>query len=428
MAPAPFWITKSVFSGPAQPDQALARSTALTTRRPPPAHESNMTEDGFETEALAAEQMDEVVEAWSALAARSAEPNGFFEPGFALSAARHFPAKSRPVFILVWKREADDAANRRLVALFPIVAPSPSFGAGVARGWLHKQAALATPLIDEAYADQAATALCGWFAQNLPGAGAILFPKIPVAGPVFSALTRAARQTGRQWRVLDQHDRATLLPGGDPEELWTRQTSRKALKELHRRQRRLEDLGPVRYLTFSTPDDIRRATEDFLMLEAGGWKAKRGALLGQPSLTTFVRSATRLLAHDDKCRIHSLELAGRPIAIGIVIESAGRAYFWKIAYDESLRSQAPGVQLVYAITRARTARDDLDMTNSCAIAGHPMIDRVWPDRLAVGDLMIQSRPGGEADFAQACGKETFRRRIRALAKKTANRLLNRKES
>lgn len=427
MATAPFWITKSAFLGFARHGRPLARSTTLTTQRPAPTHESNMTNDGFETEAFAAEQMDEVMEAWTDLASRSAEPNGFFEPGFALSAARHFPAKSRPVFVAVWKREPD-AANRRLVALFPIVATGRSLGAAIARGWLHKQAALATPLVDRAHADDAATALCAWFERHPPGAGAILFPKIPMAGPVFAALTRAAQETGRQWRVLDRHDRAALLPGSDPDELWTRQTSHKALKELRRRQRRLEDLGPVRHLTFSTPDDIRRATEDFLTLEARGWKAKRGALLGQPSLTTFVRSATRLLARENKCRIHSLELAGRPIAMGIVIESAGRAYFWKIAYDESLRSQAPGVQLVYAVTRAQTARADLDMTDSCAITGHPMIDRVWPDRLTVGDLMIQSRPDGAADFAEACGREAFRRRIRALAKKTANRLLNRKES
>lgn len=386
-----------------------------------------MPHSEFETEALGLELMEDHVEAWADLVTRSAEPNGFLEPGFALSAARHFPVKSRPLFVVVWRRSWN-GGGRRLVGLFPIASPGLARGAAIGRGWLHKQAALATPLVDKNCADDVASALCSWFARDLPGAGAILFPKIPMTGPIFAALTRAAQAAGRRWRAFDQHDRAVLLRGGDPEEVWTRQTSRKALKELQRRKRRLEEFGPLRDVVYSTPEEIRGATESFLALEAAGWKAKRGALLGQPSLTTFVRSATRLLARDGNCRIHSLELAGRPIAMGIIIESAGRAYFWKVAYDENFRSQAPGVQLAYAITGTQTTRADLDMTDSCAIAGHPMIDRVWPDRLTVCDLMIQSRPDGEAEFEEACRKEAFRRRVRAFAKQAANRLLNRKVS
>ena len=109
-----------------------------------------------------------------------------------------------------------------------------------------------------------------------------------------------------------------------------------------------------------TPVEIPRATEDFLALEASGWKAQRGALLGHPSLATFVRSATRLLAREGKCQIHSLELDGKPIAMGVVIESGGRAYFWKIAYDEAWRAQAPGVQLVYALTETQTQRAEIE--------------------------------------------------------------------
>lgn len=425
MATAPFWITKPAFSELQQLRRLHDRQSAPAGLFSSPARETNiMTKKGFEAEALGVEEMDEIVDAWSDLVTRALEPNAFFEPAFALSAARHFPATSRPLFLAVWRRTPQ---QRRLAALLPIVSAGKSFGAGVARGWLHKQAALATPLVDAADARGAAAALLDWFAQCRPEAGAVLFPKIPARGPVFAALTQAAQTSGREWRTLDGHERAILLPGGDPQELWTRLSSRKALKELQRRQRRLEDFGPVRRRLFTAPEEVRAATEDFLALEAKGWKARRGALLGQPSLTTFLRSATRLLAREKKCRIHSLELAGRPIAMGIVIESAGRAYFWKVAYDESLRSQAPGVQLAYAVTEAQTARGDVDMTDSCAIANHPMIDRVWPDRLAICDLAIQCRPDNAPGFTEAFAKEGLRRRFRAMAKRTANRLLRRKE-
>ncbi len=418
MATAPFWINRAAYlgslSGPANASEQSAGG-----------REGVMTNGLLETEALGVERMSEHVRDWADLVERAAEPNGFLEPGFALPAARHFPARSRPLFVLVWKRMGV-AGARRLVALFPIVAPGFSLGAATARGWLHKQAALATPLLDRDCAEEAAAAILDWCASARSGAGAALIPKTPMSGPVFAAFTRAARATGRDWRVLDRHERAALLSGGDPEEVWTRMSSRKALSEMRRRRRRLEEAGELKRVVYSTPAEIPRATEDFLALEASGWKAQRGALLGHPSLATFVRSATRLLAREGKIRIHSLELAGKPIAMGVVIESGSRSYFWKIAYDESLRAQAPGVQLVYAITETQTEREDVALTDSCAIAGHYMIERCWPDRLVVCDLMVQSKTHGATQFAEAHAKEVWRRRLRMAAKTLYHRLLSRK--
>ncbi|OAI29966.1 acyl-CoA acyltransferase [Methylosinus sp. R-45379] len=419
MATTPFWINRTAFLGSLPgPSRASEQSAA---RR-----EGVMTNGSLETEALGVERMSEHVRDWAELVSRAIEPNGFLEPGFALPAARHFPAKSRPVFVTVWRQAGAQGGARRLVALFPIVAPGFSLGAATARGWLHKQAALATPLLDRECAEEAAAAILDWFAGSRFGAGAVLIPKTPMSGPVFAAFTRAARATGRDWRVLDRHERAALLAGGDPEEVWTRTSSRKALSEMRRRRRRLEEAGELKRVIYSTPADIPRATEDFLALEASGWKAERGALLGHPSLATFVRSATRLLAREGKIRIHSLELAGKPIAMGVVIESGARSYFWKIAYDESLRAQAPGVQLVYAITETQSERADMAITDSCAIPGHYMIERCWPDRLVVCDLMVQAKTDGVTQFAEAHAKEVWRRRLREAAKTLYHRVLNRK--
>ncbi|BBU61295.1 hypothetical protein MSC49_12300 [Methylosinus sp. C49] len=418
MATTPFWINRSAFLGSLPgPSRAAEQSAA--------GREGVMTNGSLETEALDVERMSERVRDWAELVSRAIEPNGFLEPGFALPAARHFPAKSRPLFVTVWRRAGVQGA-RRLVALFPIVAPGFSLGAATARGWLHKQAALATPLLDRECAEEAAAALLDWFAGNRSGAGAVLIPMTPMSGPVFAAFTRAARATGRDWRVLDRHERAALLAGGDPEEVWTRMSSRKALSEMRRRRRRLEEAGELKRVVYSTPAEIPRATEDFLALEASGWKAERGALLGHPSLATFVRSATRLLAREGKIRIHSLELAGKPIAMGVVIESGARSYFWKIAYDESLRAQAPGVQLVYAITEMQSERADMAITDSCAIPGHYMIERCWPDRLVVCDLMVQAKTDGVTQFAEAHAKEVWRRRLRETAKRLYHRVLSRK--
>jgi hypothetical protein len=113
--------------------------------------------------------------------------------------------------------------------------------------------------------------------------------------------------------------------------------------------------------------------------------------------------------------------------MGVVIESGGRSYFWKIAYDEDWRAQAPGVQLVYALTETQTARAEIEMTDSCAIPGHMMIERAWPERLAVCDLMIQADPHAPARFSAACAAEKTRRRLRELAKTALYRVIRRKQ-
>jgi hypothetical protein len=364
-------------------------------------------------------------EAWRRLAGDAIEPNAFFEPGFALSAARHFPLSARPRFIALWRRETF-SQRRHLSGLFPMAPGRPRLGGGLERLWLHENAALATPLVDRRGAEATLTAFLDWLAETSPAAGA-LFPKIETSGRLAQLLETVARAGGRRIRRLDEYQRAALYPGGDPETLWRRKSSLHSYKEFNRRRRRLEEDGPVETFWSVTPADVRGAMEEFLALEASGWKGARGALLADPSHATFARSAARLLAREGKCRILSLDADGRRIAMGVVLESGRRASFWKIAYDENFRAFAPGIHLVHELTRAHLARNDLEFTDSCAIPDHPMIGRFWPDRIGICDLAVETRPAGDA-FALACDQEALRRRLRALAKDAVNGLLGRKTS
>lgn len=372
------------------------------------------------------ERLDAAQTDWADLAARAIEPNAFYEPGFALSAARHFPVKARPRFIVVWGRAAV-TGERRMMGLFPIMTPHPMVGDGFIRLWLHKQAALATPLVDRDEAARVISAFLDWLEER-SAAGGVMFSRTTSGGPFHTALIEALENSGRDARVLDSYERAALLPGGDADALCARAGSKKKLGELRRQQRRLRELGRLTFVSHETPEEIRVAAEEYLALEASGWKAGRGAMLSQPDLATFMRSATRLLAREGRCKIQALRLDGRPIAMAIVLESQGRSYCWKIAFDESLRAQAPGVQLVYEQTKAHLARPNLEMTDSCAIANHPMIDKLWPDRVGVCDVGVQLQRGHARDFSASCRQDSARRRLRALAKRAANRLLNRKVS
>jgi hypothetical protein len=64
-----------------------------------------------------------------------------------------------------------------------------------------------------------------------------------------------------------------------------------------------------------------------------------------------------------------------------------------MAYAEDLARLSPGVQFVTELTAAQHANAEIRLTDSCAIPNHPMIDRLWPDRRPIADMVLGLRPG-----------------------------------
>lgn len=352
---------------------------------------------------------------WARLAARALEPNAFFEPGFLLAAARHFPHAQHPRFVALRGPEGE------LCGLFPVAGASAADG--FLRLWRSDWSALATPLVDPARPAETIAAFLDWAEAESDAAG-VLFPRLSAGGAFHAALTEATRGR-RQIALVEAHARAALAAGGSADDTLARAGGRKRVNEIRRARRRLEEMGAVVVEVASTPAALRTAAEAFLALEGAGWKAGRGALLSDPALATFLRSATRQLAEDGLCRIVALRLDGRPIAMAILFDSQNHSYCWKIAFDEGFRAQAPGVQLIYEVTRLQLARPEIALTDSCAIANHPMIDRLWPDRVEICDLAVATRASA---FDAALRAEQTRRRARAFAKRAAALLIKRKVS
>jgi CelD/BcsL family acetyltransferase involved in cellulose biosynthesis len=377
---------------------------------------------GLFAETLDLEQMAAHAEAWAALAARALEPNAFFSPDFALPLARHLPARARPRFTAVWGGED----RRDLVGLFPLAPPSP-LTPGLARIWLDKQVPLAAPLLNRECPSAALPAFLAHTRESERAAG-LVFPRLTQGGAAHRAILAAARESNRAVETLRAFERAALLAGSDADALARRGASNKALRELHRRRRRLEEEGRVEFEWVTDPGAIEGALEEFLALEAAGWKGRRGALLRERNLAQFARCATQEMAWDGQCQIARLALDGRPLAMGVLFESFDRAYFWKIAFDEGFRAYAPGIDLVHRLTGALAARADITLTDSCAIANHPMIDRFWPDRIGVCDIAVALNPTRPLSFRAACAVERCRRALREQVKRVVNRALRRKVS
>lgn len=348
--------------------------------------------------------------AWRDLVARALEPNVFYDPAFALAAA---PVFGNAGALLVWSR----AMPARLIGLFPLRI-EPRYGViSTLTGWTHPYAPFGVPLVDRDEADAAIGAFLDHVEAEPKLPKLVMLPLVTRAGPFATALGRVlARHRGKA-EGFGEHARALLAPAGD-RATYLDHIAHKKLKELRRQRRRLEDAAQVRHIVASEAEALAPALAQFMALEAAGWKGRAGgAASADPAVGAFIQAAVMGLAADGNARIDRLIHDGRPIATTITLRSGSAAWFWKIAYDEGRASFSPGVQLTLDVTRQLLADASLTRVDSCATAGHPMIDHLWRERLALNDLLIAPSSVALTQFRIARHLETLRRALFTAAKR-----------
>ena len=107
------------------------------------------------------------------------------------------------------------------------------------------------------------------------------------------------------------------------------------------------------------------------------------------------------------------------------MRSGDTAWFWKIAYEEALARFSPGVMLATDVTEALLANPTVTRADSCAAPDHPMIDRLWRERLPLSDRLFMAAPDAGLSFALASRLEATRRLAIGQAKRLRKRLRGR---
>ncbi|XIA63927.1 GNAT family N-acetyltransferase [Bradyrhizobium sp. TZ2] len=324
---------------------------------------------------------------WRALAERAAEPNGYYLPDWELAVN----ASARDRVGASALSACSDAS--RLVGLVPVISmwraykiPLPVLVSADPYG------TLCTPLLDR---DMPEDAVAGILQQaRKAGAHALIFRDVTLDGAAIKAFTAVLRRDGIGPRVLQSHVRACLDASGDAEEVLRDALGAKKLKELRRQRNRLAEHGSVDFDVARTPAEIAAAVETFLMLEASGWKGKRGTALGQDEGdAAFVRRAASALAETGQCEIVTLRAGETAVAAAIVLRHQDRAFYFKLGVDERFAKLSPGVQLTLDLTRHLCADPAIAMVDSTANPDHPMINPIWRGRLSIGDVLIPLRKG-----------------------------------
>jgi hypothetical protein len=313
--------------------------------------------------------------------------------------------------VCVWSLAQE---SPQLVGVLPIVPPRlPILGCG--RGWLHEYAVLGIPILDRGFAGDVLEAMAGAIVRAYPTLAALLLPQVPETGPTFALLQAFAARHHRKLTLFDQHRRAILQrPHREP-------LSSHAAGELRRQRRRLGEMGGLIYRRREDASEVASAMEEFLALEASGWKGRRkSALASAPTTAAFARDMVRRMGRAGKLSIDSLELSGNPIAMGMVLRSGDRAFFWKTAFDETHAGRSPGVLFTHDFTRQQISHSGIAATDSCAIPDHPMIDHLWRERLALCNRLVVARP--QAPFALVRRLEGLRCAAIAGAKRIRTRI------
>ena len=319
--------------------------------------------------------------AWRALAARAAEPNGYYLPDWELAVNASAPGRTGASALAAWH-------DKMLAGLLPVVSMRQAYKIPLpALVSAHPYGTLCSPPLDHGMAVDAAATLMQAARQS--GARALVLRDVALDGAAMKAFNTVLRGEGLRRRVLQWHLRASLDATVDADELLRDALGGGKLKELRRQRRRLAEHGAVTFEVARSPQEVATALEAFLTLEASGWKGARGTALAQvEGDAAFIRRATAALSETGNCEIVTLRAGETPVASGIVLRHQSRAFFFKLGVEERFAKFSPGVQLTLDLTRHLCADPDITSADSTAAADHPMINPIWRGRFAIGDVLI----------------------------------------
>lgn len=344
-----------------------------------------MSETRFTTSFTDVETLLREKAGWADLAQSALEPNPFYEADFLAAAERHLERGSRMRLLLV-----RDAADNALAGLFPLRKPRLRDGIlfDALSLYANEYSSLSTPLIR---ADGAAEILDAAF-RFLAGKHGIPqvlhFGKLAGNRPFHALLQAHAQAVRLPVLSVTHHDRAAIE---------TRLTvkayraleSASTRKSLNRKQKHLEALGTLAFLTI--PGETPDALATFLALEASGWKGRHGtALASRAETRAFAEAALGASAGHPSLFFERLSLNGRPIAMNLNLRSQDAAFTLKTAYDEAFAAFSPGV-LLDRYSVALVAANHLARIDSCADAGH-RIEALWQERERIATLLVGVSP------------------------------------
>ena len=342
-----------------------------------------------------------LIEELQHLSRRSIEPNVFFDPRFFVPAMPRLDDRS--VRLMVLRDEGPARSRLRLLMPYTLERTSAWRGVATIRAWVHPFGRLGTLPLD---GDDPEGTLRGFFEMlaapeaRLPEV--LVLPETRTDGPFAAAIRNVVGSAGLPMATVNAFDRAGLVKSDAGDYLTMPPNSSRRRREMLRQRRLLEAEGVVSFRVAREAESVRKALEDFLNLEASGWKGKsRSAMVLDRYRAAFARESVNALGDEGRARIYTLLIDERPVASLVALVQDGQAFAWKTAYDEAFARASPGQQLMAEATRALIADPAIKSADSCAMPDHFVMNRFWPERLPLATFVIGLKPGCERQVEAA---------------------------
>jgi hypothetical protein len=327
----------------------------------------------------------EIMPEWRDLARRCLQPNVFYEPDIALAAAQHLVGAESIQAILVWDQPVA-GGQPLLLGLLPVRLPGSMLPFQQLRGMRSPYFASGVPLIDRHSAPEVLEAMFRWLGSvDAPGSSYLL-PQIDLDGPFAKILIRIARASGRRLTIIGRHQRTGLKGNGSDADDPARPARLEQMKTL---RRQIAITGAPTIIESTDGVALRDAVEIFLAMEASGQRGRAGtAMMMQTRTGTFLRAATRGLGQVRHCRMVTLMQGEVPMAAALLYESGTSAWLVDLVSDETFAKFSPDEFLTLAIIERQHRHNRIFMTEQCSAFAQPVVERLWPERIDIGDVLV----------------------------------------
>lgn len=327
------------------------------------------------------------------LAVFAADDNLFHEPWMLFPAIECLAGKKPVLFVLVFRTSREDPTDRRLCGFFPLERRSSYMGLSVPHlaMFSYPYCFKSTPLLHRDHFKQTVQTFLDWV--RLQSRIKLLdMQQISRRGCFHRAVK--TRLELRNIRYTEKRfTRACFVPDTDSATYWNKTLSAKARSKFRRLERRLSELGRLECDELSSVDDFDRWIEEFLVLEASGWKNSKGTAIGLSTRDRqFFWSIAREGFHRKRMMMMALRLEGKAVAMLCNFRGGGGSYGYKTAYDENFRHFSPGMLLFLKMIDRLHLDPEIRWLDSCAAPDNVSANQIFSARRIFCNMTVSNSP------------------------------------
>ena len=341
-----------------------------------------------------AAELETLVPAWRTLADNCLLRNPCYEPEFLIPLIKHRSSEKDSgdaAHVLIVETVGVSSQPTQLLGLLPVVErPFYRLPVRCMHAWRPDEAFDATPLLCPNHSELALAAI--FSALSDQGVRLLSMNTVSASDQLQKPLRSVAQSRSLPIFTRDCFERAAIETLGSGDEYLQQSMSKNRRKKSKQLLRRLEREGEVRFEHTDQNADFQAWAQDFVDLEASGWKGKNGSAIAcsDNTLSFFLEMVDRFAARG-AIRFGKLSLDTTPIAMLVDICSGSHVSGFKVAFDERFADFSPGFLL--ELQNIRWLHDlGCELCDSCTAPDNELINRLYSSRLPFQSIVVGLDP------------------------------------